>query len=88
MTSATDAASTGFPAHRRSSDGRHYYRILAPDLFEEVQFIGSRKLFHRVQAGQYPERLRIAEMLAGSDHYRPIDAAEWERVAEGLDLGP
>ncbi|MBL7965057.1 MAG: hypothetical protein JNM31_14580 [Flavobacteriales bacterium] len=53
-----------FPTYRRSANGQHFYRIASEVRFTEVQLIGGRVLVHEVTANTYPERLRIAEMLA------------------------
>jgi hypothetical protein len=73
----------GFPVYRRTSDGLHHYRILAADRFEEVQRIGRRYVFHDVLATAYPERVRVAEMIAVSEgRYLPSNAEEWDRVMD------
>ncbi|MFZ1693401.1 MAG: hypothetical protein WAT74_09410 [Flavobacteriales bacterium] len=76
---------TGFPAYRRMVGGAHYYRINGPADFVELQRVGSRVLRHAVTRAQYPEQLRIAEMIACTDgRFEPIAAEEWEALlAEG-----
>jgi len=65
--------------------GAHYYRIDGPADFVELQRVGSRVLRHAVTRAQYPEQLRIAEMIACTDgRFEPIAAEEWEALlAEG-----
>ena len=71
-----------FPQYRRSAHGANYYRIDAADRFEELQLIGSRVLRHRVEARAYPERVRVMDMLEGSDGaYLPISAEAYEALA-------
>jgi hypothetical protein len=75
----TPEGSPAFPLYRRTPDGRHFYRIEAPDRFTEIQVVGNRKLVHTVMASAYPERVRVMEMLAGGDgRYLPMDGPEWE----------
>lgn len=70
------------PQYRRSAHGTNYYRIDAPDRFEELQVIGARVVRHRVEARAYLERVRVMEMLDGGDGaYLPVSAAEYEAVA-------
>ncbi len=70
------------PQYRRSAHGTNYYRIDAPDRFEELQLIGTRVVRHSVEARAYPERLRVMEMLAGGGGaYVPVPAAEYEAMA-------
>jgi hypothetical protein len=73
-----------FPLYRRSSNGRHYYRIEGPRAFTEVQLVGAGAVIHRVVDAAYPEQVRIDEMvgLAGG-LYVALDPAEFDRM---LDL--
>lgn len=63
----------------------HYYRINSPDAFTELQRIGRRIMRHEVRAAQYPERLRIQEMMdCAEGRYAPMDPGAWESLlAEG-----
>lgn len=68
-----------FPIYRRTADGRHAYRIEAPDRFTEIQFVGRRVLLHEVVAKAYPEKLRIVEMIALADgRYVPLAPGDWQ----------
>ncbi len=60
-------STTRFPIHVRLNGGHSIYRIESTISFVEVQRIGRRYLAHRVQALTWPERLRIADMLANVD---------------------
>lgn len=73
--------SDGFPVYRQLAGGGHFYRIDSPDAFQELQRIGSRLAHHAVHAAAYPEKLRIAEMIACAEgRYAPFDSAEWEAL--------
>lgn len=52
-----------FPQYRKLSDGKSWYKIENERNFIEIQLIGSKKIIHLVEAKQYPEMLRIMEML-------------------------
>ena len=54
------------------SNGKVFYKILSHDEFIEIQFIGSKKMQITVKAVQYPEKLRILDMLAISDTFLEI----------------
>ena len=54
-----------FPIYRKLRGGAHLYRIESIDRFTELQRVGSKWLRHLVVATQYPERLRIVEMIQG-----------------------
>lgn len=56
-----------FPQYRRYSHGKTWYKIHSPDKFTELTVLGSRYLIHEIEAKQYPEKLRIADMLDGRD---------------------
>jgi hypothetical protein len=56
-----------FPQYRRYSHGKTWYKIHSPDKFTELTVLGSRYLIHEIEAKQYPEKLRIADMLDGLD---------------------
>lgn len=72
-----------FPAFRRLRGARHYYRIDGPDRFIEVQLVGSKRLVHEVKALIYPEKVRIQEMLSGTDGlFEPIEEHEWVAALE------
>ena len=74
-----------FPVYRRSADSRHFYCIEGEDRFVEVQRIGSRRVLHQVQATQYPERLRIQEMIDGAEgRWLPVERGEWLAELEAL----
>lgn len=69
------------PIYRRSKNGRNFYRILSSAAFTEVQLIGDRAIVHQVEAATYPERLRIADMVAMTDGlFLPGTQAEFEAV--------
>ncbi|MCC6542610.1 MAG: hypothetical protein IT225_10355 [Flavobacteriales bacterium] len=72
-----------YPVYRCLVGGGHYYRIDRPDHFEELQRIGSRWLYHAVDAKAYPEQLRVREMLSLDGPYDVLDPQEWSRT---LDL--
>lgn len=69
-----------FPVYRQLPGGRHYYRIAAYDLFEELQRIGGRWVLHTIHVNAYPERVRLLDMLDGGGPYAPLDPSEWDKV--------
>ncbi len=78
---------TQFPVYRRTADGRHYYHIVAADLFMEIQLIGSKAVLHRIDAALYPERLRVQDMVDANDgHFLPSGPAEWTEVSKRFGL--
>lgn len=63
---------TDFPQYRKLSNGKAYYKILDERNFVEIQLMGSKKITHTIKAVQYPEILRIKEML---DVLEPFEIA-------------
>ena len=48
------------------------------DEFIEIQFLGDKKMEFRMKAEQYPEKLRIMDMLAFEDPYLELEDAQKE----------
>lgn len=70
---------TPFPIHLRLTQGHSVYRIGSETAFIEVQRVGRRFIAHRITAHTWPERLRIADMLANADgSLAPMTEAEFE----------
>ena len=52
-----------FPQYRKMSNDKAFYKITSDKTFDEIQIIGKKAVFHHVIAEQYPEMLRIQDML-------------------------
>lgn len=69
---------TSFPQYRKLVNGRAYYKIVDDRHFEELQLIGSRKQLFTIRAIQYPEMLKIQDLLdCTRGIYQIIDEKEW-----------
>jgi hypothetical protein len=55
---------TDFPQYRKLSNDKVFYRILDDRRFDEIQIIGTKAQLRNVVAEQYPEILRIQDMLS------------------------
>lgn len=73
---------TDFPQYRKLSNNRCFYEILDHRNFREIQLIGSRAVLHSVKAEQYPEILRIMDMLAAKEPYLMSEAEEFKRFED------
>lgn len=72
---------TDFPQYRMLSNGKTFYKITDERNFEEIVLMGSKKIRHKMRAEQYPEMLRIQDMLAGFDGvYVSISVEKWEEI--------
>lgn len=70
-----------FPVYRRLSNRRSFYKILSDLAFEEIQIMGSRRILHQITAHQYPEKLRIMDMLSCAEGlYEISDETEWQAM--------
>ena len=52
-----------FPQYRKLSNDKVFYQILNDREFHEIQIIGSKAQLHKIEAKQYPEMLRIKDLL-------------------------
>ena len=52
-----------FPQYRRYSTGSSYFKIVDERNFVELQFVGKKVFIHQIKATQYPEMLRIKDMM-------------------------
>lgn len=56
-----------FPQYRKLMNERSFYRIESLDSFTELQLVGSQVLVYSIKAQQYPEKLKILDMLEGNE---------------------
>ncbi|MCH2228838.1 MAG: hypothetical protein MK105_00740 [Crocinitomicaceae bacterium] len=54
---------TDFPQFRKLSNEKVFYKIINDRLFHEIQVIGTFAQLYKVEAKQYPEILKIQDML-------------------------
>lgn len=66
---------TKFPVYRKYTNNDTYFKILSENEFEELQFIGPQPHLFIITARQYPERLRIMDMIACKDEI-------WKSISE------
>jgi hypothetical protein len=70
-----------FPQYRKLSNEKAFYKIVDERNFEEIQLMGSKKTFYKTRAEQYPEILRIQDMLnCLDDLFITISETEWEEL--------
>lgn len=53
-----------FPTYRKIDGFQRYYKIESESEFIEVQLLNGKHSVQKIQAIQYPEKLRILDMLA------------------------
>lgn len=78
---------TDFPQYRKLSNDKVFYRINNDRQFDEIQIIGKSARFHRVEAKQYPEILRIQDLISYSiDGFKPSDEKEFNDLLDHYSL--
>ena len=68
-----------FPAYRKYKNSKTFYKIINENSFEEISFVGEKAFLYQIEANQYPEYLRIQDMLACKDGiWEEIDVKNYE----------
>lgn len=76
---------TDFPQYRKMINGKAYYKIINNRSFQEIQLIGSKMRLQQIEANQYPEMLRIMDMLAADAPFVEINANEFEDLFKQIE---
>lgn len=78
---------TDFPQYRKLSNGKVFYRIRDARNFDEIQVIGTVARLHSIAATQYPEILKIQDMLdPETPGFEPSDEQEFEDLLDHYAL--
>ncbi len=68
-----------YPVYRKLSDKNVYYKIISEAEFEEVMLMGKYYFINTLKATQYPEKLRIMDMVNLNDNsYLDITEKEFD----------
>lgn len=67
-----------FPQYRMLSGRKVYYKIISDEQFIELSWIGNKPMRYVVTAVQYPERLKIMDLLACESPYERLSDREVE----------
>jgi hypothetical protein len=68
-----------FPQYRKYKNIETYFKIISEKEFEEISSLGNKYVKHSIVAEQYPEMLRIQDMLN-------CEGGTWEVVEETVYL--
>ncbi len=71
-----------FPQYRQLSDVNVFYEILTDSHFIELKKIGNAWIKHEVVATQYPEKLRIMDMLNADSPYVKLNYASFIKMTK------
>lgn len=64
-----------FPQYRKYSNGKGFFKIISPEEFEEIQFLGTRKFRSHFVASTFVDRNLIQDMLECRE-------SRWEVISE------
>ncbi len=68
-----------FPQYRKYKKIKTYFRINSEKSFDELTLMGQKYLLHSVEAIQYPEMIRVQDMLKNENEmWEIISAKEFE----------
>ena len=68
-----------FPQYRKYKNIETYFKIISEKKFEEISLFGNKFVKHSIEAKQFPEMLRIKDMLN-------CEGGTWEIVEEKVYL--
>jgi hypothetical protein len=74
-----------FPQFRRMTGRDVWYKIHSLTAFDELQLIGSRLVKYTITAEQYPEKLRILDMLSCQEPFTEVTAIDYEEIEKQLN---
>jgi hypothetical protein len=69
-----------FPQFRKLDNGRSLYKITAPDQFIELQQIGSKWMVYTFELQQFPDLLRLQDMLSCQVPFQVLDAHQFNQI--------
>ncbi|MFA7272812.1 MAG: hypothetical protein WC044_03035 [Crocinitomicaceae bacterium] len=68
-----------FPQYRKLTNGLRLYKINSNNSFEELQMMGEKVFHFTIVAHQYPEKLRIMDMLNLTEGFDLLSKTEWDQ---------
>jgi hypothetical protein len=75
-----DTIKMEFPQFRKLDNGRSLYKITAPDQFIELQQIGSKWMVYTFELQQFPDLLRLQDMLSCQVPFEVLDAHQFNQI--------
>ena len=74
-----------FPVYRKYKNNKSYFKIIHPRLFEEIQLIGSKKIFRQTEAKQFPEVLFIQDLVLNySEMADEVKEEDYQKLKESI----
>lgn len=76
-----------FPQYRMLSNQKTFYKITSLNHFEEIQLMGTKVIYHAIEAIQYPEQLKIRDLInLEGNHYLVSDVTTWNNYFQKTKL--
>lgn len=79
-----DTIKMEFPQFRKLENGRSLYKITSANQFTELQQIGSKWFAYKFEVDQFPDLMRVQEMLQGSHPFVRVQKDEFEIIYSRL----
>jgi hypothetical protein len=74
-----------YPQYRKYSNNKSFFKILSPNLFEEIQLLGNKKTLHKFEAKILPDRNFIQDLTFDyKNHWLICDQEEYENLKKQL----
>ncbi len=84
LTLHEDTINMEFPQFRMLKNGKSYYCIYSENSFSELQQVGSKWFKYEFVVTQFPDKLRLQELLQQQDPYIEISASDYQRIHEQI----
>ncbi len=73
-----------FPIFRKLSNSKVFYKIISSVEFEEIQLMGSKLNFSFHKAIQYPEKLKIIDLINLEVNFLESSENEWKELKKNI----
>lgn len=74
---------TTFPQYRKLDGFQRFYEIIDDRTFVEAVVLNEKITYNRIEAEQYPEILRVKDMLNREWNYRDMNRQEIDKYFSG-----
>jgi hypothetical protein len=79
-------SNTSFPVYRKLANGQSFYKIINETSFLELQLMGTKIIRYEVMAKQYPELLRIKDMIELLNGFEEISEEEFTSILDKREI--
>jgi|TARA_B110000116_G_C16367680_1_gene372711 hypothetical protein len=70
-----------YPEYRKYNNNKSFFKIISPEKFEEIKFLGSKKSIHFFEAKILPDRNYISDLTFNySEHWIVCAKSEYEEL--------